>query len=352
MTPLLQRHILLPLLEEAVASGARLSRACLVVSLSIRTVQRWRRQCTQDPNPGDRRVRGLRQAVSPPNKLSEAEVAACFAVMNSPTYQDLPASQIVPRLADQGCYLASESTLYRLLRERGQLHHRGASCAAYKRAKPRALAAVRPNQVYCWDITYLPTQVRGVFYYLYLYLDLYSRAIVGWQVFDREHAQLAADLLTDICVKERISKQQLTVHSDNGAPMRGETMLATLQKLGVAHSRSRPAVSNDNPYSESLFRTLKYRPQTPLTPFEDILQARQWVGALVQWYNHEHRHSGISFVTPGQRHAGEDTLLLKRRDETYQKAQANNPNRWSKSTRNWEPIKEVLLNPDKPQLAP
>ena len=134
-------------------------------------------------------------------------------------------------------------------------------------------------------------------FYLYLFVDIFSRKIVGWQVFDRESAELAAGLLRDICERQGIPEGQLTVHSDNGSLMKGETMLATMQRLGVAHSRSRPSVSNDNPYSESLFRTLKYRPQLPLKPFADILEARRWVTDLVNWYNHEHRHSAIRFVT-------------------------------------------------------
>ena len=194
---------------------------------------------------------------SPPNKLSDAERAQALQVLNSEPFKDLPPSQIVPRLADQGRYVASESTLYRLLRQAGQLAHRRLERAAYKRHKPRALVATAPNQVYCWDITYLPTQVRGTYFYLYLFVDLFSRKIVGWQVFDCESAELASQLLMDICQRHAVAPGQLTVHSDNGAPMKGETMLATMQRLGVAASRSRPAVSNDNPFSEALFRTLK-----------------------------------------------------------------------------------------------
>jgi transposase InsO family protein len=208
------------------------------------------------------------------------------------------------------------------------------------------LHANAPNQVYCWDITYLPSAVRGVFYYLYLYVDLYSRAIVGWQVFDREGAQQAADLLIDICRAHMIKPDSLTVHSDNGSPMKGETMLATMQALGVAHTRSRPAVSNDNPYSEALFKTLKYRPQLPVSHFESIGHARAWVTELVAWYNTEHRHSSIRFVTPAQRHKQLDHALLDKRHALYQSARATRPNRWSQNTRNWQHISVVHLNPD------
>ena len=138
------------------------------------------------------------------------------------------------------------------------------------------------------------------------------------------------------------------VHSDNGSRMKGETMLATMQRLGVAPSRSRPSVSNDNPYSESLFRTLKYRPQLPIKPFENLLQARRWATALVRWYNDEHRHSAIGFVTPSQRHAGQDMALLESRAALYEMARQVNPQRWAKKTRNWSYVDQVDLNPEIP----
>jgi transposase InsO family protein len=227
--------------------------------------------------------------------------------------------------------------------------HRRLERAPRKASKPRALVATQPDQVYCWDITYLPAPVRGTHFYLYLFVDIFSRKIVGWQVFDCESAELAAGLLRDICERQGIPEGQLTVHSDNGSPMKGETMLATMQRLGVAHSRSRPAVSNDNPYSESLFRTLKYRPQLPLQPFADLFHARRWVTDLVHWYNNEHRHSAIRFVTPTQRHAGLDTSVLENRVAVYAQARQAKPTRWSGKARDWSRIDEVHLNPNTPK---
>ncbi|PKH04525.1 IS3 family transposase, partial [Psychromonas sp. MB-3u-54] len=244
-------------------------------------------------------------------------------------------------------YLASESTFYRVLKEANQLKHRERSKPARKVIKPKALKATGPNQVYTWDITYLPTQVKGVFFYLYLVLDVYSRKIVGWQVHNEELSALAADLITDICYREGVIEQQVTLHSDNGSPMKGATMLATLQELGVVPSFSRPSVSNDNPYSESLFRTLKYRPEYPEQRFENLSAGRQWVKSFVGWYNKEHLHSGIKFVTPAQRHAGEDVAILIKRKNVYQKAKSAHPERWSGKTRNWDYINEVNLNPEK-----
>ena len=284
-----------------------------------------------------------------PTNSARLNARRLWAPSNSQEYKNLPPSQIVPRLADQGLYVASESTLYRLLRQAGQLAHRRLDRVPQKRSKPRALVATQPDQIYCWDITYLPTQVRGLFFYLYLFVDIFSRKVVGWQVFDCESAERAAALLEDICRRQGISANQVTVHSDNGGPMKGETMLATMQRLGVAHSRSRPAVSNDNPYSESLFKTLKYRPQLPLKPFADLLQARHWVTELVHGYNEEHRHSAIGFVTPTQRHGQTDEAMLQARDAVYEKARQKPPMRWSERTRDWTFIDEVHLNPDSQQ---
>lgn len=343
MTSCQQRQTLLTLIRQSCDSGARLQKACALIGLDARTVQRWRRPENQE---GDLRVGDKRRITVPPNKFSEAERQAALEVVNSDQFKDLPPSQIVPRLADQGLYVASESTLYRLLREAGQLRHRRLERVAQKRSKPRALMATGPDQIYCWDISYLPTEVRGIYFYLYLFVDLFSRQIVGWQVYNCESGELASGLLQAICERQGITPNQLTVHSDNGAPMKGETMLATLQRLGVAASRSRPAVSNDNPYSEALFRTLKYRPKLPVKPFNGLLQARRWATELVHWYNHEHRHSAIGFVTPAQRHLQLDEAILNDRAKVYAAARDANPNRWSGPIRNWSRITEVHLNPE------
>lgn len=346
MSTVQQRQDLLQLIQQACTAGARLERACAQIGLSARTVQRWQHPHAQD---GDRRVVGLHERTDPTNKLSAFERQAAMTLLNGEEFKNLPPSQIVPRLADQGRYIASESTLYRLLHQMGQMRHRRLERTPQKRSKPRALTASAADQIYCWDITYLPTQVRGSYFYLYLFVDLFSRRIVGWQVYDCESAHLASGLLQDICERQGIAPGQLVVHSDNGAPMKGETMLATMQRLGVAPSRSRPSVSNDNPYSESLFRTLKYRPAMPVKPLENLLQARRWVTDLVHWYNDEHRHSAIGFVTPSQRHAGQDRALLKERAAVYELARKANPLRWSRQTRDWSHIERVDLNPDKPE---
>jgi len=342
MTSLPERNQVMILVADAINAGARQVRACEVISLSERTLQRWEND--RVTGTGDRRPERIQ---TPKNKLDEIERRRLLAIANSPEFGHLSPSQIVPRLVDQGEYVASESTFYRVLKAENQLKHRGAEKPAKPRYKPRALAATAPGQLFTWDITYLPTRVMGIYFYLYLFLDIYSRKVVGWQVYETESSELASEVMRDICVRENIPPHQVVLHSDNGSPMKGATMLATLQALGVMPSFSRPACSNDNPFSESLFKTMKYRPAYPHRPFETLMAARQWVGTFVHWYNEEHRHSAINFVTPGQRHAGLDGALLRKRVDVYEAAKARHPERWSGATRNWEPITIVHLNPEK-----
>jgi putative transposase len=339
MSTLTQRSHVITLVGYAIAAGARQDRACGAISLSERTLQRWQR----DQARGDQRPLRVQ---APKNRLSATERQAILAVANCDEFAHLAPSQIVPRLADQGQYIASESSFYRVLKAVSQLQHRGPERPRQQRSKPRALSASTPNQLFSWDITYLPTLVTGIYFYLYLFLDIFSRKIVGWQVYDSESSELAGEVMRDICQRENIAPDQVKLHSDNGSPMKGAAMLATLQSLGVVPSFSRPAVSNDNPYSESLFKTLKYRPEYPNRAFETLLAARQWVGTFVHWYNHTHRHSAIKFVTPNERHAGQDGALLNKRVNVYEAAKAKHPQRWSGSTRNWQPVQVVHLNPD------
>jgi putative transposase len=341
MTALAERQLCLDLLQEAILAGARQTLACAILGFNIRTIQRW--------TDGDTVMIDQRplQKTVPVHKLTLAERASVLAVANSAEFAHLPPSQIVPRLADQQRYIASESTFYRVLRAAGQHKHRRAERPAQVRSKPKALCAVAPNQLYSWDITYLASMLQGKYFYLYVFLDVFSRKIVGWQVYGEESSQNASDMMQDICRRERITRDQVVLHSDNGSSMKGSTMLATLQYLGVAASFSRPAVSNDNPYSESLFKTLKYRPMQLPKPFEDLLAARQWATKVVHWYNEEHRHSSIKYVTPTERHAGEDQALLTQRTAVYEAARAENPQRWSGKIRNWDREKVVHLNPEK-----
>jgi len=335
-----EREEIIRLVAAAQASGARQSQACGIIGISAKTLQRWH----QPENRQDGRLDAKHE---PANKLTALEHQRIIKVANEPEYADLPPNKRVPKLADEGRYIASESTFYRVLKEEGQLSHRQKAKPTRQVKKPKALTATAPNQLYSWDITYLPTRIKGLFFYLYLVMDIYSRKIVGWQVYEEESSALAADLMTDICRREGIERHQVTLHSDNGSPMKGATMLATLQQLGVIPSFSRPSVSNDNPYSESLFRTLKYRPEYPERAFTNLQAARVWVKGFVDWYNHAHLHSAIKFVTPVQRHTGEDMTILAHRKQLYRQAKAENPSRWRGDIRDWEPVNEVHLNPEK-----
>jgi len=331
--------VILGLLQEAHRGGARLEKACEVLDISPRAVERWKAA-----DGGEDGRRGPKR--EPANKLTEMERKRLLEVVNSPEYRDLSPKQIVPRLADKGQYLASESTVYRVLRSEDQMTHRQRSRpAVHSRLKEHA--ADGPNQIWSWDITYLPSAVRGMFFYLYMIVDVWSRKIVDWEVHTHESMELSSELISRACREMGIDEGQLTLHSDNGGPMKGATMLATLQKLGVVPSFSRPHVSDDNPYSEALFRTLKYRPEYPGKPFDTLESARDWVAGFVEWYSTEHLHSGINFVTPDDRHFGRSEQILSKRKAVYEKARRKHPERWSKETRNWGPVETVVLNPER-----
>lgn len=280
---------------------------------------------------------------SPGNKLTEEEREEVVMIATSAKYMNLPPSKIVPMLADQGRYVASETTFYKILKERKLSKHRGKSKPPTKN-RPIPLIATAPNQIYSWDITYLKGPIRGKFYYLYMFMDIYSRKIVGFEVHEEESMEHSSTLIKKICIKEKVVENQLVLHSDNGGPMKGATMLVTLEKLGVLPSFSRSSVSNDNPFSESLFKTLKYCPEFPSKPFESISAAREWVLSFVFWYNFIHLHSGIKFVTPNDRHEGKDKEILERRKVVYEAAKIRNPNRWSRGIRNWNKVIKVYLN--------
>jgi transposase InsO family protein len=332
--------MILGLVDEAVVAGARQREAAKIIGLPPRTLQRWR-GC----GIGDDRRAG--RCAAPANKLSADEEQVILDVVNAPAYRDLSPKQIVPILADKGSYLASESTVYRVLRRAKMLQHRQPCRAPQRRALPTTHVATASRQVWSWDITYLRSLIAGSFYYLYMVEDIWSRKIVGWAVHETESNEHAARLLEATCAAEGVAREQLVLHADNGGPMKGATMLATLQRLGVVPSFSRPRVSDDNPFSEALFRTLKYRPEYPRERFTSLEHARTWVDGFVAWYNTKHRHSAIRFVTPDQRHRGDDARLLARRHEVYEAARRRHPRRWSGATRDWSPVAVVELNPER-----
>ncbi|MDQ7073592.1 MAG: IS3 family transposase [Gammaproteobacteria bacterium] len=346
MIPSEDRQKAIEWIDEAMTAGARQHKACEVLEIDARTLRRWQQQLREEQRLTDRRKEAAANR-TPANKLREEERQQIVEICNQPEYKSLPPSQIVPMLADQGQYIASESSYYRVLRSVDQVNRRGRAEASKTRSKPKGYKAEKPNAVWSWDITYLASALKGHFYYLYLIEDIFSRKIVGWEIHEEESAAHASQLIQKACLSEGTHQDGLVLHSDNGSPMKGATMLATLQKLGVIPSFSRPSVSDDNPYSESLFRTLKYTPSYPRKPFESLDEARKWVHGFVQWYNEEHRHSSIRFVTPSQRHNGKDSAILEKRNAVYEAAKERNPTRWSGDTRDWSPVTEVWLNPPK-----
>lgn len=332
-------------IQAAHLAGARLRLACEVAGIDVRTLQRWKAHAGLVA--GDGRPQAVRP--TPDHALTRAEREQIVRVANEPRFADTPAARIVPALADEGVYIASESSFQRVLRAHGQTHHRGRAKAPRKSRPPTTHVATAPRQLWCWDMTFLPAQVMGRWFYLYLILDVYSRKIVGFEVHDSDAADHAAHLAKRTALAEG-THAMLTkpvLHGDNGSTLKATTVLAMLYWLGIKPSYSRPRVSDDNAYVESLFRTAKYRPEFPDKGFADLDQARAWAAHFVHWYNHEHRHSGIRYVSPAQRHAGQDAAILAARHEVYSQARQRTPRRWSGATRDWTPIGAVTLNPER-----
>ena len=345
MIVLEDRQALAQHIDVAHAAGARLALACRTAGIDLRTLQRWKAQAGLVD--GDGRPRCVHP--TPVHALSEVERAQLLDVANEPRFANVPPARIVPMLADEGVYLASESTFSRVMRAEGQTAHRGRAKAPRPVRPPTTHLATAARQVWCWDMTYLPAQVLGRWFHLYLILDLYSRKIVGWEVHATDHSDHAVHLVHRTALTEGIASRETkpVLHGDNGSTLKATTVLAMLNWLGVKPSYSRPRVSDDNAYAESLFRTAKYRPEFPAKGFADLDKARTWAAHFVQWYNVDHRHSGIGYVAPAQRHAGEDHAILAARHALYTQARELSPARWSGRTRNWTPIGAVTLNPER-----
>lgn len=312
-----------------------------MVGISLRTLQRWRRGSLQD------RRKGARKRVA--RKLSVQEKERIIEMANNPEYRDLTPHEIVPKLLERGTYLASVRTFYRVFKERNQLQHRSNCRVRRKCRKPPMREARRSNQVYCWDITWLMRTIQGLFFYAYIVLDLYDRSIVGWSVHETEDDRHSRGLFERITEGRNIRFEYL--HSDNGHPMKGVTLMGLMEKLGVKTSFSRPRQSNDNPFIESLFRTLKYRPAYP-GRFETLDAARKWMMKFVHWYNTQHRHSSLDYVTPQEMRSGVAKAIFKKRNMTLEAFKQQNPERWgSRATKRWGDLKPVILNPDEINLT-
>jgi transposase InsO family protein len=345
MIGLEDRIVLAQDIETAHRAGARLERACTEVGITVRTLQRWK--ADDGLVAGDRRPSAAHP--TPAHALSAEERQTLLRVANEARFADLPPARIVPALADEGVYLASESSFQRVLRANGQSRHRGRAKAPRAGRPPSTHVATAPRQLWCWDMTYLPAEIVGRWFYLYLILDAFSRKIVGFEVHDTDDSRHAAHLVKRTALAEGIHAMAArpVLHGDNGATFKATTVLAMLHWLGIRPSYSRPRVSDDNPFGESLFRTAKYRPEFPVKGFADLEAARAWASRFVRWYNHEHLHSGVRYVSPADRHDGHDGEILQRRHALYLEARSRNPRRWSRDTRNWSRIDVVTLNPER-----
>ena len=334
MIALEDKRSIIEWIHEAINTGTRAVNACEMAGISIRTFQRWRRDSLEDKRKG--------AVKKVPRKLTDEEIERVKETACLPEFRDLTPYEVVAILAENGEYIASERTFYRILKTMGLLHHRGNGKTPIRHAEPKELVATGPNQIWSWDITWLKTNVRGLFYYAYVVKDIWTKDIVGWEIHDREDDELSSQLFK--MLKKKYDMRGIYLRSDNGNPMKGATMLMTLYHLGVIPSYSRPRVSNDNPFIESLFKTLKYTAGYP-GHFKGIDHARTWMADFVNWYNSEHRHSSIGYVTPQQRRNGDYEKIFARRNDAVTRARELHPERWVNRQRVWGCNESVYLNP-------
>jgi transposase InsO family protein len=328
------RQELLVWIAEAVAGGARESLACELSGVTQRTLQRWRTGKLKDERKGASKVTA--------RKLSDAERDAVYQTATLEKYADQTPEQIVAILSQEELYLASPSTFYRILRDRNAVQRRQESKTPIRRYQPPERVATGPNQVWTWDITWLSTDVKGRYLYAYVIIDIWDRSIVGWAIHESEHGDYSRALFERVC--RELQVKPIYLHSDNGGPMKAYTLVEFLYSMNIMPSTSRPRVSNDNPFSESLFKTLKYRASYPRF-FRNQLEAMKWFANFVDWYNTKHLHSGLAFVTPQQRRLGFDKDILATRNQTLSLARERFPLRWGmRPAKIYEITTEVVLN--------
>lgn len=304
---------------EQLASEIGLTNACAILNVPRSSVYRAR----QPQATPAARVKNL-----PVRQLSETEREIVHTTLNSERFQDCAPRQVYATLLDDGHYLCSVSTLYRILAENKEIRERRDQLRHPNYTKPELLATA-PNQVWSWDITRLLGPTKWTYYYLYVMLDIFSRYVVGWLIADCESSALAQELISDSCAKQKIRPEQLTIHADRGGSMIAKPVALLMADLGVIKSHSRPHVSNDNPFSESQFKTMKYHHDYP-ERFGCQADARAWAQSFFTWYNTEHRHSGIGLMTPQAVHYGQAAQLFTKRQQVLQLAYAAHPERFVK----------------------
>lgn len=344
------------MIEEGKRLGLCAEKACEAIGITSRAIRKWRSH--KDPLVDRRTKEGRKDTPrkAPANSLTPEEKAALIKRYGEPDVVNLTLNQAFYRILDSGKYFGSLSTVYRVMNEAGLNKNRNSTRAPRAGGyKPTSYEATGPNQVWTWDITYFKdSRYTGKFFYAYVIVDVFSRYVVHKAVYEADNAKYAAEFLDAAFKKHYIRPRQLVLHSDNGSSMKAASTLALLEARGVEFSHSRPRVSNDNPYSEALFKTLKYTGMVryPTSGFESIEKAREWLKKFITKYNNEHYHCGINFVTPRSRFLGKDAALLKARKATMERERARHPNRWIQGrTMNCEPVGGVWLNPDRPAPA-
>jgi len=304
-------------LVESLAKEVGLRQACSALAIPRAVYYRWR-------NRGEHGPKG-RQKRRPPLSLDAAEERAVLEVLHSDRFVDKAPQEIYHTLLDEGRYLCSPRTMYRILEKHGEVRERRNQLAHPHYEKPELLAT-GPNQLWTWDITKLKGPTKWTYYYLYVILDVFSRYVVGWMVSHREQAVLAEKLIEETCAKQGIKPGQLTIHADRGSSMTSKPVAFLLADLGITKSHSRPYVSDDNPYSESQFKTLKYRPDFP-ERFGSAEDVRVFCRPFFRWYNHDHHHSGIAYLTPAAVHYGLAEQIVKERQAVLVAAYEKHPER-------------------------
>ena len=300
---------------EQLATRSGVSAACQALGVPRSSLYRAR-QPKREPKPRP----------TPERALTPEEKEQVLQVLNSEGFHDCAPREVYATLLDDGKYLCSTSTMYRTLKEHKQVRERRDQLCRPIYTKPELLAT-GPNQLWSWDLTKLRGPAKWTYYYLYTILDVFSRYVPGWLIAECESATLAEQLIADTCTKQKIVPDQLTLHADRGSAMTSKTVALLLADLGVTKTHSRPYVSNDNPYSESQFKTMKYRPDYP-DRFGSIQDARTWARAFFHWYNHEHHHTGLGLMTPVIVHYGQAQDVIEQRQQVLQAAYTANPERF------------------------
>ena len=298
------------------AEGVPVTQACQALALSRATF--YRAETLSLP--------AVRETSRHPRALSNQEKNVVLETLHSERFIDKPPAQVYASLLDEGVYLCSIRTMYRILHENHEVRERRNQLKHPKYVKPR-LRATRPNELWSWDITKLSGPVKWTYYYLYVIIDVFSRYVVGWMVAEGESSGRAQRLIEESCRRQCVNPGDLTLHADRGSSMTSKGVAHLLADLGITQSHSRPRVSNDNPYSEAQFKTLKYRPTYPGF-FENITHARQWARETFDWYNHEHYHKGIGLMTPYQVHHGLISEVQSKRQDALERARQAHPERF------------------------